>query len=149
MPTYEMEDSEFAGYMEDDSVWTANVVAVKTVEKPFKDDDGNPVQRVEFKFNIVDQGPFDGTNVWGDTPTKFNTHPDCKLRGWASAILGSTLSVGYRLDTDLLVGHECRINVGLREYEKDGQTKQRNFVKDVIPSAAAMTAMREEVVDPF
>ncbi len=142
MPTFEMEDTDFAGYLEDDSIVTATVVAVKTVEKPYKDDDGNPVKRVEFKFSISDGSAHDGTNVWGDTSTKFVQHPECRLRNWSQAILGQELGVGYRLDTDLLVGHDCRINVGLKQYEQNGQPKQRNFVKDVIPSAAAINAMR-------
>lgn len=150
MPTFELEESTFAGYLPEDDVKPAEVVAARLVEKPYKDDEGNLVKKVEFKFSIIDRdGTHDGTNVWGETPPRFNTHPDCKLRNWASAMLGSELPVGYRLDTDLLVGKECRIVLGLKEYEKDGQQKQRNFVKDVIPSADAMAAMANPDEEPF
>lgn len=137
---FELEESDFAGYIEDDTIMVADVVSVKVVEKNYKDDDGNNVKKVEFKFAIKDEeGPFDGTNVWGETGTRFNSHPDCKLKNWSQAILANELPVGFRLDTDMLVGHTCKVLVGLKEYEKDGQTKQRNHVKDVWPLAGLST----------
>jgi hypothetical protein len=152
MATFELEESDFAGYMEDGSIWPAKVISVKVVEKPYFEDDGvTKVRKVEFKFEIIDNvtGQFNEVNVWGETPTKFNTHPECKLRNWASAILGMPeLPVGYRLETDVLQGNTCRVNVELYEYEdkkgpKDPATgkgfmKQRNRVVDIMPSAEAM-----------
>lgn len=155
MATFELEESDFAGYMEDGSIWPAKVLTVKVEDKPYFEDDGvTPVKKVVFKFEIIDNitGQFNGVPVWGETPVKFNTHPDCKLRNWASAILGlPELPVGYRLDTDVLQGNECRVNVELREYEdkkgpKDPATgkgfmKQSNRVVDIMPSASAMAAI--------
>lgn len=152
MATFELEESDFAGYIPDGSIKLARVVGVKVAEKPFKDDDGKPVHKVEFKFAIIDPtGDFDGQNIWGETGTKFNTHPDCKLRNWSAAILGTELPVGYTLDTDLLMGHECRIAIELYEYEDkkaapdpdtgEKPTKQRNRVIDVFPTADAMASM--------
>lgn len=161
MATFELEESDFAGYMDDGSIWPAKVISVKVVDKPYFEDDGvTKVRKVEFKFEISDTvtGQFDGVPVWGETPTKFNTHPECKLRNWASAILGTDLPVGYRLETDVLQGNECRINVELYEYEdkkgpKDpttgkGFTKQRNRVLDIMPSAMAM-ANYDASEEPF
>lgn len=150
MPTYELEESDFAGYIDDDTIFEANLVGVRQVEKPFTDDDGNKVNKVEFKFTLIDpDGNFDGTPQWGETPTRFNSHPDCRLRNWASAILGTELPIGYRLDTDVLLGNTCRVVIGLREYEKDGATKKRNSVKDVIPSREAMARMASPDEEPF
>lgn len=132
---FELEESDFAGYIDDDTVMRATVVSVKVVEKTYKDDDGNNVKKVEFKFALQDEeGPHDGTNVWGETGTRFNSHPDCKLKNWSQAILGQELPVGFRLDTDMLAANECKVVVGLKEYkDRDGNDKQRNFVKDVWP----------------
>lgn len=153
MPTFELEESDFAGYIEDGRIMPLSVVSVKVVEKPYTDDEtGQKVKKVEFKFAVIDpDGPFDGQNVWGETGTKFNTHPDCKLRNWSSAILGTELAAGYRLDTDVLVGNECRGSIELYEYDdkkgaKDPVTdeypkKQRNRVTDLLPSVAAMAGM--------
>lgn len=151
MPTFELEESDFAGYIPDDEVKTATVVSVKLAEQNFVDDDGKKVMKVEFKFKIIDGSVHDGTDIWGKTPTRFNTHPDCKLRNWAQAILGQSLPPKFRLDTDVLVGRDCRLIIGLREYEKDGQTKQTNYVKDVMPTADAMASMAAAVrsEEPF
>lgn len=153
MPTFELEESTFAGYIDDDSIYAANVVGVKLVEKPYTDDDGNKVKKIEFKFALIDEdGPHDGDNLWGETPPRFNTHPECKLRNWASAILGSDLPVGYRLDTDVLVGNVVRVVIGKKEYnDKDGNPKTRNLVKDVMPTADNMARMSSATPDeePF
>lgn len=152
MPTFELEDSDFAGYIEDDTIKVASVAGVKIKEKPYKDDDGNPVKKVEFHFVIADGSDHDGQPIWGETSTNFNNHPNCKLRNWACAILGTDLPVGYRLDTDVLIGNEVRAVIGLRDYtDKDGNPKQHNFVKDVIPTTDALDRMQSQSDDeePF
>jgi hypothetical protein len=142
MATFELEESDFAGYIDDGEIKSATVASVKVVEKPYVDDEtGQKVKKVEFKFVINSDDAFDTQNLWGETGVRFNTHPDCKLRNWSSAILGTELASGFRLDTDHLVGNKCRIVIGLKEYEKDGQHKKRNFVSDVMPSAEAMAGM--------
>lgn len=147
MPTFELEETNFAGFIDDDSIYEANVISVRVAEKPFKDDEGNVVKKVEFKFALLDpDGPHDGDNLWGETPVRFNTHPDCKLRNWSQAILATELPVGYVLDTDILVGNTCRVVVGWKEYpDKDnpGKNKERNWVKDVMPSREGMTRMAQ------
>lgn len=75
---------------------------------------------------------------------------NCKLANWSREILAAELPVGYRLDTDMLVSQRCRIVVGLREYQKDGETKQTNFVKDVMRSRDAMAGVGAGAIDePF
>lgn len=143
MPSFELEESDYAGPIEDDTIWPAEVIEVKIAEKKYredKDDSNSPfVKKVEFKFAVEQEGsPWDGTNVWGETPTRFNTHPDCKLKNWAQEILATEFPPGFKLDTDVLKGNKCRIVVGQREYEKDGETKKHNYVKDVLRSREAM-----------
>lgn len=139
--TLVLEESDFAGYIDDGEMFTATVRNVKLKEKPYKDDDGNPVKKVEFKFQIIDDGPQDGVDIWGETSTRFNTHPACRLLNWSEAILGRRLPPQYQLDTDDLYDQQCRILVGKQEWEKDGETKFRNFVRDVIPTRESMAAM--------
>lgn len=134
----------------EDEVLRARVTAVKVVEKPFTNDDGTKAKKVEFRFSIYNpNGAFDRRPIRGETPTTFNSHPDCRLRGWATALLGMELPVGYKLDLDDLVDHECRIVVGLREYEKDGQKKEWNFVRDVMPTKETMSVMSQADEEPF
>lgn len=143
--TLELEESDFKGFIDDGKQYVARVVGIKLKEKPYKDDDGNPVKKVEWKFKIVSDDDQDGREIWGETSTKFVDHPDCKLKNWSEAALGKILPVGYRIDTDDCLDRDVRIRVGLREYEKDGETKQHNYVADVIPTKANMEAMRAQI----
>jgi hypothetical protein len=133
MPVLTLEDANWVGLIPDDEVLQARITGVKQNKKPFTNDDGSEVWRMEFSFVIEDtQSPFDGTRIWGDTPVTFNSHPDCKLRAWAQEILGLDMEPGFTLDTDQLVGLHCRVVVALRKYKKDGEDKERNYVRDVM-----------------
>lgn len=153
MPSFELEEAEVIAPMEDDEIFSAEVVTVKVVEKPYREDKDDPnspkVKKVEFKFVLEDpDGEHDGDNIWGETSTRFNSHPDNKLKNWAQEILATEFPVGYRLDTDVLIGQKCRVIIGAREWEKDvpvsaehptgKETRVRNFVKDVMRSRSAM-----------
>lgn len=137
---FTVEDAEFVGYLPDDEIVLGKVLTVKKVIKPFKDDDGNPVEKVEFKVQIIQPGgTHDGVSIWGDTSTYFNTHPNNKLRNWATSILGQELPAGYRLDTDVLENREVRVIVGYRTWDKaDGTKGEKNYVKDFMPTREAM-----------
>jgi hypothetical protein len=153
VPSFELEESEVTAPMEDDSIFTAEVATVKIVEKKYREDKDDPhsplVKKVEFKFVLEDpDGEYDGTPIWGETGTRFNSHPDCKLKNWAQEILATEFPVGYKLDTDVLLGQKCRVIIGANEWFKDvpvsadhpdGKEKRiRNFVKDVMRSRSAM-----------
>jgi len=49
-----------------------------------------------------------GSKIWGGCGATLTDNPENKLRQWTEAILGMELSVGFELDTDLLIGRECR-----------------------------------------
>lgn len=143
MPTFELEESDYAGPIEDDTIKTAEVTKVSIETKKYreeKDDPDSPfVKKVVFKFVLRDDdGPHDGTNLYGETGTRFTNHPDCKLKNWSQEILAAEFPAGYKLDTDVLVGQQCRVVIGHRTYDKDGETKDHNFVKDVMRTADAM-----------
>lgn len=139
----------------------AEVLAVDEVEKPYKDDDGNPVKKVEFTFGVQWNG--DDRKVWGETSTKWVYHSGCKLRQWSQEIFATDLPEEFVLNTDHLVGEKCQILVGLRTWEagsKDGRSwdaGSKNFVEDVkragsnavAPVTAAEPKRDEPYEDPF
>lgn len=131
------------------TILEAEITKVQKVVKPFKDDDGNPVVRVEFSFKVVDEKNT-GKLLWGETPTTFTTHPDCKMRAWVQEILAvNELPKDFKFDTDAIIGSNCRVVVGLREWtdKNTGEIKQRNFVSDVIRSREAIAT--SAYVEPF
>jgi hypothetical protein len=159
MATFELEETKEAppgerkGFdpIADDTIIEAvvNSVEVKP-HKFFKDDEGNPEIKVNFEFGL--RGEFEGKNrkLWGDTPTTFTTHPDCKLRNWVQQILGGQeLPPGFKLNTDDLVNQPVRVVVEYREWkDKDtNETKWRNGVKDLMYSKTAGGPIFEE--EPF
>jgi hypothetical protein len=133
MPILTLEEANYVGIIPEDEVLQARITGIKQVKKPFVAEDGSDIWRMEFSF-VIDQpdSPFDGTRLWGDTSTNFNSHPDCKLRAWTAEILGIDMQPGFTLDTDQLVGNHCRVVVGVRKYKKDGEDKERNFARDVM-----------------
>lgn len=134
MPVFELEESNYTGPIPEDEILRAQITGIKVVTKPFKDENNEEIKRVEFAFVVTQSGSqYDGQKIWGDTPTRFNDHPDCRLRAWAQEALGGgELPKGFKLDTDALVGNEVRIVVAQKKYEKDGQDKVRNYVKDLL-----------------
>jgi len=150
MPVFILEESNFAGPIDEDEILPARVVGIKERGKPFKEDDGNEIKRVEFSFVIeTPEQPFDGQRIWGDTSTVFTNNPNCKLYAWSQELLGMELPAGFQLDTDTLVGQDCRIIVGKREWEKDGKQQTRNYVKDVIRAGAGASASVLPEEEPF
>lgn len=116
------------------STFDAECVEAKVIERNNRDKT-ETYNKVSFKFVVSDpDGDYDTQNVWGETSTNFNNHPDCRLSNWAKALLGvDEFPVGYTLDLDHLGGNRARIVTGQREYEKDNVPKVHVFVADVIP----------------
>lgn len=145
---FELEESDFAGYIDDGEIYNAQLVMTNVQERTFQGEP-NPVQRLGFKFRIESDDAHDGQDLWGETSTKFVNHPGCKLKSWAESLLGQELPAGYRLDIDTLLDRRCRIIVEKREYadKKTGEQKTINRVREVHPTREAMVAMAE--AEPF
>lgn len=136
MPIYEMQEPANSGGgdfqpIAEDTIVEGELLNVRVKEMPWKDDSGNAVERTEFEFVITEDG-YDGRRLWGTTGIKLVNHPDCKLKAWSQEIFGQEFPPNYRLDTDILVGKRARLVVGYREYEKNGEKRWANSVKDVI-----------------
>lgn len=120
-----------------DSVLEAEVVDVTVEDSFFWVDDNDhskgKKQQVSFRFRVTD-GEYAGRNFWGNTPTYFDSSPNCRLRVWVEELLGADeLPVGFSFDTDMLVGAPCRIVLGLSK-------KGKNFVSDVMRAKESVTA---------
>lgn len=150
MPILTLEEANYVGLIPEDEVLQARITNVSQRKKPFQAEDGSDIWRMEFSF-VIDQpdSPFDGSRIWGDTSTHFNSHPDCKLRAWTGEILGVDLQPGFVLDTDQLAGNRCRVVVGVKKYKKDGEDKERNFVRDVMRARESHVYAGVEGDEPF
>jgi hypothetical protein len=144
MPTFELEESDYSGPIDDDTLMTAEIVKISIEEKKYREEPNDPnspfVKKLVWKFVLQDpDGSHDGDTIYGETGLKFNNHPDCKLKNWAQETMATEFPLKYRLDTDILLNKQVRVVIGHRTYEKDGQTKDHNFVKDVIRTADNMS----------
>lgn len=134
---FTLEDSPEFETIPDGEILAAEVSNVE-IRDSFYDDEKNPGQKkkqVAFRFLITEPGDHQGRTVFGNTPTTFSNHSDCKLRIWVQELLGiDEVPVGFKFDTETLIGLPCRLAVGARESTgRDGKTKTtRNFAADVI-----------------
>lgn len=134
MPIITLGESNYAGLIPADTILPARVTGCALKKTPFLDEKtGAEVFQYEFSFQVEDPGEtFDGQRLWGKTSTNFVSAPNCKLYSWSQEILATEFEVGTEVDTDYLVGNECRIVVGVRTWDKNGVTQERNFVSDVM-----------------
>lgn len=122
------------------TVLLTTIVAVEDREAPWLIDENDPskgkVHQVSFRFKVTTPGEFRDRTLFGNTPTTFTTHPDCKLRAWVLEILGQNqLPVGFVLDLDVLVGLPVKVAVAHRapKTNADGTPKPpQEFVSDVL-----------------
>src|SRR5215471_15560180 len=108
----ELEEPNFAGFIDDGTVYPAKVRDVRLTTRNYNDRvTGEPkeTKRITFRFELVADDDHDGTDLYGETSTKFVSHVDCRIYSWAQAILGMHLPPKYRLDTDDLVDRDCRV----------------------------------------
>lgn len=139
MPILELEESNYAGLIPEDTILPARVVSVQQQKKPFTDSDGNDIWKMNFAFVVEDpNSPHDATRLWGETSMTFSNNPNCRLFAWAQEILGAELTPPLQLDTDDLAGNACRVVVRVKKYTKDGMEKERNYVGDVMRARASM-----------
>lgn len=127
----------------DNTFLTATVLSVKTVKKPFKDDNQNDVYKVEWNFEVTEDGEFKGRKIKGETSTNFVKHSGCKLFMWVQSVFGRELPEDFEVDTETLVGAEVRVHVdgsqGKEKNDKPGEFWLNQRVKDVL-SAQKVTS---------
>lgn len=121
----------------ENTIATAIVESCEVKETPFWVDDNDHTKgkkdQVSFRFRLTD-GEYANRVLFGNTPTTFSTHPDCKLRVWVQEILAvETLPDNFSFDTDDLVNMTVKVVVGNRTRKAaDGTDVVKDFVSDVI-----------------
>lgn len=113
----------------------ATVLSISERVAPFTDKiTGKPVTLTEYTFQVRYQDQ--DRRVWGEA-RKDEWYPGTKHWSWVQEMLAQELPNDFTLNTDHLEQARCRIVMGVRTYQKDGQTHERNFVRDVKRARAA------------
>lgn len=119
------------------TILETEVLGLEKKVMPYTDDDDQKITKVEFAFRVIEEGDYLNRRLWGQTPTTFSTHEDCKLTAWIKEVLGvEDLPTGFQFSPKDLKGKKVRVEVGVRYYVPKGETDQRavNFVGDVMKS---------------
>lgn len=147
MPKITVEEQKDFSVLPPDSILHLKVddIDVKDVDGKF-----GPWQKLEFTFKILGiQAIGDGSSpddyedviaskIWGSVPFKLTDSQENQLRQWAEAILGMELGLGYELDTDVLMGRECRGVTS--QYTRKKVNKQAHQIESLLPKANAPQA---------
>ncbi len=149
--TFTLEKSELPEYevIPEGKLLPAEVVNVEERETPWLIDENDPSlgnkKQVSFRFSVTD-GDHKGRTLFGNTPTTFTSHPDCKLRAWVQEILGgNVLPVGFSLEVETLIGLPVKIAVAHRnKTNADGTTTVKEYVSDIVRIGGF-----EDAVDAF
>jgi len=142
MPVYEYREEADKVILPNDTIVTAEIVSIKEQEKTSKE--GKQYKKLLWTFAIQEPGAeYDGQYVYGDTFPEFRSGSE--FEEWTREVMAQdeAFEKGFKINTDLLVGMQCRLRVGLRSYEKNGETKSTNFVAEVMRSRSAMSATEE------
>lgn len=138
MSIYELQDAPVFEAIPADTILECEVEQVEDRETPFwidRNDESKGKQRqVSFRFRVTGPEEYKGRVLFGNTPTTFSNHPDCKLRVWVQEILGQDqLPVGFKLDLSQLEGAPVKVAIGNRDKKAaDGSTVTKDFVADVM-----------------
>jgi hypothetical protein len=105
------------------------------------------VTKLRWDFVVIDEGPWKGKTIFGDTSTNFTNHPNCKAFNWVTSLTGRQYAEGEDLDTDDLLSLPCRIMIGHKP-DKGGNIWMR--AKEVLPARTQVAAAQMPVEDaPF
>ena len=109
--------------IDDNTVLHARVVDVRKIVKPFNDNiTGLPVEKVQFTFEVTEDGKFLGRRIKGETSTHFVANPGCRMYAWVQEILGVEIPEGFRFNTDAVIGSDCRVRVSKKvTIRRDGK----------------------------
>jgi len=132
MSEYELVESEYEERepIENDTILEAVILSCQEQDSFWdidKDDPSKGKRReVSFKFEVTEDGPYQGRWVWGSTPTYFDDNPRCKLRIWVQEVFGlDEIPLGFKFSLEQVEGQPVRIHVAKSE-------KGKNYVTDVL-----------------
>ena len=120
----------------EDTIVAARVNEVKLEHVTFtKDGKEDSFDKLIWWFEILDDGPngtWKGRKIRGQTTANLTNHPNNRFRAWAEALLNRDIGVGFVLDSDDLVGTNCKITVRHEPDRRDPKTKWER-VDEVLP----------------
>lgn len=130
----------------EDSIHTAQLLNITPKEIKWTDKNtGDPKSTVILEWWWeIQAGKYAGRRVKGTCDEKFSTHPNNRLRNWASVILDREIGAGFPLDTEDLEGLTADIVIGKKVDKKDS-TRVYDEVVDVLPP----TGTRQDDAPPF
>lgn len=113
-------------------IFPGKIVSVKEIEREIK---GDKVKKLAWKVKIDAPGTdWDGFHYTGEVFARLSDHPDNQFRLWIESLLGHPIPAGYEVDTNNFEGMNCRVAIGYRTYEKNGQERWANYVEDILPA---------------
>ena len=148
MPVFELEDTPQYEAIPEMTELVAELIDCQVREATWEDrnDPTKKARQVSFRFRIIDDdvedGKYFGRTMFGNTPDTFTSHPDCKLRIWVQELLGKDLlPVGFKFDTESLVGATAKITVANRtRVGADGTPIVKDYVDTIRRAAEGDTA---------
>lgn len=118
MPVLEASESSF------EMIPEGTIIAAKVSEIEQKTLDFG--DRLNWKFEITEEGPFKEYKINGSTSMKFTIDPPSKFYEWTVQLLGRSFELGEVVDTDDLIGLPCRIEI---EHQPDREDPNRSWMR--------------------
>lgn len=112
----------------------ASLKDLEVKEIPFTDrktGEQKSFTKLNWIFEITQQGEFQGKTVRAETSAFLSDHPENKFRSWAEALLNRPIGLGDVLNEQDLIGLPALITVGYEADRKDPSKKFRR-VEDVM-----------------
>lgn len=100
--------------------------------------------RLDWHFEVVEEGEYKGISVKGSTGAKFTLHSECRLYNWAKSLTGDDYESGQSFDTDDMIGLVGR---GIVSHRRDNQDRVWMNISDVLPARRPITQAPD--VEPF
>jgi hypothetical protein len=104
--------------------------------------DGGSFQRLNWTWEITQDGEYFGAEVRADTSAFLSDAPDNQFRNWAEALLQRPLDLGVALNENDLVGLQALITVMYEPDRKDPKKTWRR-VEDVMALEGASRAYQD------
>lgn len=118
------------------------IVAAKVVGIEGKSFDWG--ERLNWKFEVTEEGTWEGYKINGSTSLKFTIDPPSKFYEWSVELLGRTFEIGESVETDDLIGLPCRIEIEWQE-DKDDEKKHWMRAYSIIRARGSSGVTSEDV----
>lgn len=120
----------------EDHIVRGRLLEIKRETVTPKDTSKEPWDKLNWWFEVTEQGLYCGRKIKGQTSPKFTNHPMNKAKPWAEALLQRELPVGVAIGKGDLEGLPCDFTV---RWEKDRVDPNRIWerVDEVLPADVA------------